>query len=100
MLILKSFAISLFKQPGELGLLKKSNTVLLLILLSFATLFVHGYHPYSEDAEIYLPGVERLLNHSLFPVGQVFFQSHASMTLFPNIVALSIRVTHLPFEIG
>jgi len=70
------------------------------MLLSFATLFIHGYHPYAEDAEIYLPGVERLLNHSLFPVGQEFFQSHASMTLFPNLVALSIRITHLPFGVG
>lgn len=80
--------------------MKKSNTALLLILLSVATLFIHGYHPYAEDAEIYLPGVERLLNHSLFPVGQEFFQSHASMTLFPNLVAFSIRITHLPFEVG
>jgi hypothetical protein len=80
--------------------LKTYKTALLLILLSAGTLFIHGYHPYAEDAEIYLPGVERLLNHSLFPVGQEFFQSHASMTLFPNIVALSIRITHLPFEVG
>jgi hypothetical protein len=80
--------------------LKTYRTALLLILLSAATLFIHGYHPYAEDAEIYLPGVERLLNHSLFPVGQEFFQSHASMTLFPNIVALSIKITHLPFEMG
>lgn len=71
-----------------------------MILVSVATLFVHGYHPYAEDAEIYLPGVERILNHSLFPVGQEFFQSHASMTLFPNLLALSIRITHLPFEVG
>lgn len=87
-------------QPSEPVLVKKSKTAVLLILLSIATLFVHGYHPYAEDAEIYLPGVERILNHSLFPVRREFFQSHASMTLFPNLVALSVRVTHLPFEIG
>jgi len=74
------------------------NTALWLMLLAAATLFVHGYHPYAEDAEIYLPGVERILNPALFPVGQEFFQSHAHMTLFPNLVALSIRITHLPFE--
>lgn len=80
--------------------MKKYQTALLLILFSFATLFIHGYHPYAEDAEIYLPGIERLLNHSLFPMGQEFFQSHASMTLFPNLVATSIRITHLPLEVG
>lgn len=61
---------------------------------------VHGYHPYVEDAEIYLPGVEQLLNPRLFPVGREFFQSHASMTLFPNMVAGFLRVTHVPFESG
>ena len=76
----------------------KKHQITLLLLLSVATLFIHGYHPYAEDAEIYLPGVERILNPSLFPVGQVFFQSHASMTLFPNLVALSARISHLPLE--
>jgi hypothetical protein len=33
-------------------------------------------------------------------VGREFFTSHASLTLFPNLVALSIRITHLPFETG
>ncbi len=79
---------------------EKYRTALWLILLAIATLFIHGYHPYVEDAEIYLPGIERLLNPALFPVGREFFQSHASMTLFPNLVALSLRITHLPFELG
>jgi hypothetical protein len=77
-----------------------SKTGIFLLLLTAAAVLTHGYHPYAEDAEIYLPGVERILNPALFPVGQEFFQSHASMTLFPNLVALSLRVTHLPFETG
>jgi hypothetical protein len=68
--------------------------------LTAGALLTHGYHPYAEDAEIYLPGVERILNPRLFPVGREFFQSHASMTLFPNLVAWSLRVTHVPFEVG
>ena len=94
----ESLGCSLFS--GEYTLLRKSNIAFLLLCISAATLFVHGYHPYVEDAEIYLPGLERLLNPSLFPVGQEFFQSHASMTLFPNLIATFIRVTHLPFEVG
>jgi hypothetical protein len=69
-------------------------------LLTFAAVLVQGYHPFSEDAEIYLPGVEKILHPELFPVGQEFFKSHASMTLFPNVVAFSLRATHLPFEAG
>jgi len=76
------------------------KTAILLLLLSIGTLFIHGYHPYSEDGEIYLPGVERMLNPALFPEGQEFFQSHANMTLFPNLVSYSLRITHLPFETG
>jgi hypothetical protein len=59
---------------------------------------VQGYHPYAEDAEIYLPGVERILHPELFPVGREFFASHASLTLFPNLIAFSIHATHLPME--
>ena len=76
------------------------RAVAVLLLLTAAAMLTHGYHPYAEDAEIYLPGVERILNPSLFPHGQEFFQSHASMTLFPNLVAFSFRVTHIPFEVG
>ncbi|MGO8795730.1 MAG: hypothetical protein ACLQLC_12985 [Candidatus Sulfotelmatobacter sp.] len=71
-----------------------------LLLLTAAALLVQGYHPFAEDAEIYLPGVEKILNPHLFPVGPEFFESHASMTLFPNLIALSLRVTHLPMEVG
>ena len=68
--------------------------------MTAGALLVHGYHPFAEDAEIYLPGVEKILNPSLFPVGREFFASHASLTLFPNIIALSLRVSHLPFNAG
>ena len=61
---------------------------------------MQGYHPFSEDAEIYLPGVEKILHPELYPTGQEFFLSHAHMTLFPNVVAASLRVTHLPMEVG
>jgi len=69
-------------------------------MLTAGALLVHGYHPYAEDAEIYLPGIERILNPRLFPVGQEFFQSHASMTLFPNLVAFSVRVTHVSLPVA
>jgi hypothetical protein len=78
----------------------KSLDFLWLLLLTAGALLVHGYHPFAEDAEIYLPGVEKILHPELFPVGQEFFLSHASMTFFPNAVALSLRITHLPMEAG
>jgi hypothetical protein len=80
--------------------IEKYKTGLFLLLLTAGALQVHGYHPFAEDAEIYLPGVERILNPQLFPAGREFFASHASLTIFPNLVAFSLRVTHLPMEAG
>ena len=79
---------------------EKYKTLAILLLLTAGALLVHGYHPYAEDAEIYLPGVEKILHPELFPAGQEFFASHASLTIFPNLIAFSLRVTHLPMETG
>ena len=81
-------------------LLTRWKSAFLLLLLTAGALLVHGYHPFAEDAEIYLPGVEKILNPQLFPVGGEFFASHASLTIFPNLVAFSLRVAHLPLEAG
>ncbi|MFZ3190841.1 MAG: hypothetical protein WA180_20440 [Candidatus Sulfotelmatobacter sp.] len=78
----------------------KSRDFLWLLLLTLGALLVQGYHPFAEDAEIYLPGVEKILHPELFPVGREFFLSHASMTLFPNVIAFSLRLTHLPMATG
>lgn len=78
----------------------KLETKGILLLLTAGALVVHGYHPFAEDAEIYLPGVEVRLHPNLFPVGREFFLSHANLTFFPNLVAFSLHVTHLPMEAG
>ena len=68
----------------------------LLAVFTVAAIAVQGYHPAVEDAEIYAPGILKALHPSLFPYNSQFFQSHASMTIFPNLIAGSIRLTHLP----
>jgi hypothetical protein len=57
---------------------------------------VHGYHPWAEDAEIYVPSVEKLLNPHLFPFNAQFFETHAHFTYFPDLVAAVVRASHLP----
>lgn len=74
----------------------KIKTAFYLVLLTVGALLVHGYHPYAEDAEIYLPGVLKLLNPALFPTNTEFFGEHAGHTLYPNLIAASVRVSHLP----
>jgi hypothetical protein len=70
--------------------------IAVLLLLTAAAILVHGYHPYVEDAEIYVPGIKRALNPPLYPRNPDFFASHARLTLFPNLIAGSVRITHVP----
>lgn len=84
--------------PGPVRLGPSRKQLLLLMVLTLGALLVHGYHPWAEDAEIYIPGVEKLLHSDLFPSGAEFFQSHSSLTLFPNLLAALVRATHLPLE--
>ncbi len=72
--------------------------MLLLAVLAIAAIAVHGYHPAVEDAEIYLPAIKKALNPSLYPHNDVFFMSHARMTMFPRLIAASVRVSHLPLD--
>jgi hypothetical protein len=66
------------------------KTLILLAAISCAAILVHGYHPNTEDAAIYLPGVEKALNHELFPYNQQFFASHAHMTLYNNETMMAL----------
>jgi hypothetical protein len=72
--------------------------IAVLLLLSAGAILVHGYHPYVEDAEIYAPGIKKALHSALYPHNDSFFASHARLTLFPNLIAGSIRITHLPVD--
>jgi len=77
----------------------KLKDFFLLLLLSLGALLVHGYHPWVEDAEIYLPGVKKILRPELFPFNAQFFESHARLTFFPNFIAGSVRLSHLPLDV-
>lgn len=61
-------------------------------------LLIHGYHAAAEDAEIYLPGIEKILHPELFPFNAQFFEAHAHSTLFPDLIAASVRISHLRLE--
>ncbi|MGH9498917.1 MAG: hypothetical protein ACRD3L_07215 [Terriglobales bacterium] len=76
----------------------KRKDLLILLLLTFGALLVHGYHPWAEDAEIYVPGVEKILHPELFPYHAQFFENHSHSTLFPNFIASFVRLSHLPLS--
>lgn len=68
------------------------------MLLTVGAVLVHGYHPWVEDAEIYVPGIEKILHPELFPFNAQFFEAHAHATFFPNLIAESVRISHVPLE--
>jgi hypothetical protein len=72
--------------------------ILLLLLLTAGAIAIHGYHPFVEDAEIYVPGIKQALNPKLYPYNAAFFASHAHLTLFPNLIAASVRISHLRLD--
>jgi hypothetical protein len=72
----------------------------LLLALAASAVLVHGYHPTAEDGAIYLPAIKKDLNPALYPFGAEFFMSHARLTLFDELVAASIRLFHLPFDVA
>lgn len=74
----------------------KIKPVIGLLLLTAIALLIHGYHPYAEDAEIYLPGILKILDPSLFPANTYFFAEHAGHTLYPDLIAGSVKLSHLP----
>ncbi|HEV2305308.1 MAG TPA: hypothetical protein VGR93_07300 [Candidatus Acidoferrales bacterium] len=76
----------------------KRKEYTLLLAISFAAVLIHGYHPFAEDAEIYVPGIVKILHPSYYPFGQEFFETHAHLTLFPNLVAAIVKITHLPLD--
>jgi hypothetical protein len=69
-----------------------------LCALSAGAFLVHGYHPFSEDAETYLPGIEKILHPRLFPAGDEYFEAHAHLTLFPHLISFTVERLHIPFD--
>src|SRR2546423_2133698 len=69
-----------------------------LLLLTAAAVLIHGYHLGVEDQTIYLPAVKKILDPALYPRDAEFFLAQTRATIFPQIVAATVRATHVPIE--
>jgi hypothetical protein len=76
----------------------KLRDIAVLGLLTAGAFLILGYHPGVEDAEIYVPGIKKILNPSLYPFGSEFFTSHSRMTLFHTLIATCVRLSHLSLD--
>jgi hypothetical protein len=70
---------------------------LLIALLTFIVLFVQGYHPYANDAGIYIAGIRKLIHPSLYRSDAPFITSHSHLSIFAPILATFLRLTRAPF---
>jgi hypothetical protein len=66
--------------------------------LTALAILVAGYHSGIEDDAIYLPGIKKLLNPSLYPHDAQFFASQTNPFLLLRAVAVSARITQFPIE--
>ncbi len=74
-----------------------SATLTITIFTLLATL-IHGYHPYAEDAGIYISGIKLALNPMLYPVDAQFVTAHTALSIFSGFMATLTRLIHTPLE--
>jgi hypothetical protein len=78
---------------------ERSFAVLLVCALTLFAVAVNGYHPCAEDGGLYMAGVKRLLDPSLYPHGTAFVLEPMRHSLFAPTVAAAVRLTHLSLPV-
>ncbi|MDQ2947833.1 MAG: hypothetical protein M3Y27_18185 [Acidobacteriota bacterium] len=73
--------------------------VLRLWLIALLAVLVHGYHLGVDDAEIYVPGIKKAADPTLYPFGSQFFMAHAHLSLFSDLVGNFARWTFVPVNL-
>jgi hypothetical protein len=76
-----------------------SNVACVALLTPFV-LLVHGYHPFADDAGIYVAGIRKLLDPTLFSVDSSFVVAHTRVSAFSHLFAGAIKLFRIPLRIG
>jgi hypothetical protein len=71
-----------------------------LTLLTPFVLLIHGYHPFADDAGIYVAGIRKMMNPSLFTVDSSFVLAHTRLSVFSQVFAGALQLFHIPLELG
>jgi hypothetical protein len=65
-----------------------------LLLLACVTLCVHGYHPHSDDAALYVAGIKHLCNPALYSgIDVPYLTVQAGASIFEPMMAVLIRAS-------
>jgi hypothetical protein len=71
------------------------SPLLLLAALTPAVLLVHGYHPFADDAGIYVAGIRKLLHPGMYQPDAPFVLANTRLSVFAHLMAWMVRIGHL-----
>lgn len=66
--------------------------------LTLLALLIQGYHPFVDDAAIYIAGIEKVIHPSLFPVHAEYVLPHLKHSLFSLALGWLVRGLHIPLR--
>lgn len=66
--------------------------------LTLLALLIQGYHPFVDDAAIYIAGIEKVIHPSLFPVHAEYVLPHLKHSLFSLALGWVVRGLHVPLR--
>jgi hypothetical protein len=66
--------------------------------LTLLALLIQGYHPFVDDAAIYLAGIEKVIHPGLFPMHAEYVLPHLKHSLFSLALGWVVRALHVPLR--
>jgi hypothetical protein len=72
------------------------HPIAVIALLTPAVLLVHGYHPLADDGAVYVAGIKKLVDPSLYQRDAVFASSPTQFSIFAHVLAPPVRWGHVP----
>lgn len=88
-------SVDVFAPSRVEALLRQAAAYLLLIP---AVVLIHGYHPWSDDAAIYISGLRKMIQPSLYPGDAAFVLAHTKVSIFSHLLALLAFASHIRLE--
>ena len=67
-----------------------------ITLLTPVVLVIHGYHPLADDGAVYVAGIKKLVDPSLYQTDSVFVSSPTQLSIFAHVLAALLRWGHFP----
>jgi len=66
----------------------------LLLVTALAAIAIDGYHPYAEDAGIYVAGIKQALDPGLYGSSSFFIAPYLKASVFSHLIAWLLRSLH------